>query len=199
MKLFPYIHNIDDVLPHIKTFDEFVVAERDGFTWIDYVIEVSGQTFDRKYDGWEYRRECRGLFFDKKGAIISRPVHKVFNVNQLEETLAHNIKWEDIMFIEEKRDGSMIRPFILEGEIRWATRKGITEVAIQVENFVKENEKYDFFVRELCENNITPLFEWTSPTNRIVVNYEKEELTLLLARENFSGNYIPIRSHSLPR
>lgn len=37
---FPVIRTIQDVLPHIEGRDEFVVAERDGYTVINYAVAM---------------------------------------------------------------------------------------------------------------------------------------------------------------
>ena len=42
---FPEIRHISDVLPHIVGRDEFVVAEREGYTVINYVVAMA-DTFD---------------------------------------------------------------------------------------------------------------------------------------------------------
>lgn len=192
MYKFPEIFTIDDVLPHIKCFDEIVVADKGDYTWIDYVVDT-GETFARKNDGWEMRRECRGLIFNTEGKIISRPIHKIFNIGQIEETAPSNINWDDVMFIEEKRDGSMLRPFKPADEIFWGTRKGRTDTSMPVEEFAKQHQKYNDFALAMIEDNKTPLFEWTSPDNRIVIEYDVPELILLLVRDNFTGEYCPIR------
>ena len=81
---FPTIRNISDVLPAIEGRDEFVVAEKDGYTVINYNVMMA-DTFD-----CNIRRECRGIIFGSKtGDIIRRPFHKFFNVNEREETQDH--------------------------------------------------------------------------------------------------------------
>lgn len=205
MKMFPYIHNIDDVLPHIKTFDEIIVAERDGFTWIDYVIDISGQTFSRKYDGWEYRRECRGLFFDKNGIIISRPFHKFFNVGQLDETQPNLINLDQPHLILTKEDGSMVRPFMVDGEIRWGTRKGESETILSLRNdfpemFGEHGDDHPAYkkIRHMLKMNQTPIFEYVGPNNPHVLTYPEKRLILLALRDNFSGQYISVYDMDYP-
>ena len=38
---FPEIRTIDDVLPHIEGRKEFVVAEREGYTVINYAVAMA--------------------------------------------------------------------------------------------------------------------------------------------------------------
>ena len=111
---FPKIQTIQDVLPHIQGRDEFVVAERDSYTVINYIVSMS-DTFEMSGPNdltGAIRRECRGLIFDKAGVLISRPFHKFFNVNEREETQMNVIDLGQPHVIMEKMDGSMIRPLI---------------------------------------------------------------------------------------
>ncbi len=80
---YPTIHHIDDVLPHIAGRSEFVVAERDGYTAIDYNFALA-DTFDDPM-----RLECRGIKFDADGKILARPFQKFFNIGEREDTQPH--------------------------------------------------------------------------------------------------------------
>lgn len=192
---FPEIRTIRDVLPHIEGREEFIVAERDFGTVINYNV-VMPDTFSMTGPddlGGAIRRECRGLKFYPNGEIAARPFHKWFNVSEKEETQIHAIDMSVPHFIEEKLDGSMIHPMLVNGYIRWMTKMGITNVSMQAEEFVAKNTKYKEFASWCINNGLTPLFEWCSPFNQIVVLYEEEKLTLLAVRENITGNYVSIR------
>jgi len=208
MYQFPTIHTIDDVLPHIKGFDEIIVADKGDYTWIDYVVDT-GETFSKKHAGWEMRRECRGLLFDKEGRIVSRPFHKFFNVNQLEETQANVIDMSRDHKIMVKEDGSMVRPFMIEqtlnGEIRWATRKGESDTINNLrkdfpdvfgKDFYDDNSKRYDQVRFHLELGHTPIFEYVGPNNPHVVFYEKPRLILLALRDNHTGEYLNIHNNN---
>jgi uncharacterized protein YqhQ len=41
-------------------------------------------------------------------------------------------------------------------------------------------------------NDITPIFEYVGPHNKVVISYEEENMILLAARENVSGTYLDI-------
>jgi RNA ligase len=97
----------------------------------------------------------------------------------------------------DKLDGSMIRPLSLprgknqDGRgIRWATKMGVTDVAMQAEEFVAKNKKYHDFAEACIQGDITPIFEWVSRQQRIVVDYPEDNLILLAMRNNFDGTYI---------
>ena len=200
---FPEIRTINDVLPHIEGREEFIVAEREFGTVINYAVAMT-DTFDiypagyggrlSTYDpGGAMRRECRGLIFDTEGKIMSRPFHKFFNVNEREETQTSDIDMSQPHVIMEKMDGSMIRPILVNGQLRLATKMGVTDVAMQAEAFMAKNTKYKDFCVWCVSKGLTPIFEWTSPFNQIVLPYEEDMLTLLAVRENVTGHYLNIK------
>lgn len=193
---FPSIETIDDVLPYVKDREEFVVAERDFGTVINYVVAMS-DTFDMEDEndfGGAIRRECRGIIFDKEGKIMSRPFHKFFNVGEREETQTHAIDITQPHAIMEKMDGSMIRPILFDGYLRLATKMGVTEVSMQAEEWlVKQGRVYTEWLYSCIGEGYTPLFEWVSPDNQIVLSYDKADLVLLAIRNNVTGEYLDLR------
>lgn len=191
MYKFPVIKTIDDVLPAIKGWDEFKVSEKDEYDVINYNVEFK-ETFSTEYEGWETRRECRGLIFDKNGKLISRPFHKFFNVNQLpdvHETLLPLDVYHNILV---KEDGSMIRPIPLEGRTPLGTKMGETEISKMAENWLMPQvpEKWQW-MNEVIDMGYTPIFEYVGPQNRIVLDYEHEDLILLAVRHTEVGYYLP--------
>ena len=182
---FPYITNISDVLPAIEGRDEFVVAEKDGYTVINYNV-----MFEDSFD-CNIRRECRGIIFDSKtGDIIRRPFHKFFNVNERDETQDHVIDLSRPHAILEKLDGSMISPFYVNGVMVFGTKMGATDVAKPVEDFVNANPKYIEFSAMCIERGYTPIFEWCSRKQRIVLDYREDQLILTAMRHIKGGGYV---------
>jgi len=181
---FPIINNISDVLPAIEGRDEFTVAVKEGYTVINYNVMMS-DTFD-----CPIRRECRGIIFDTaSGDIIRRPFQKFFNVNEREETQDHVVDLSRPHAILEKLDGSMIAPFIVNGQMIWGTKMGATDVAKPVEEFVKNNPDYQFLAEEAISYGYTPIFEWCSRKQRIVLDYQEDQLILTAVRNMTTGNY----------
>lgn len=182
---FPTIRNISDVLPAIEGRDEFVVAEKEGYTVINYNVMMA-DTFD-----CDIRRECRGIIFDtESGEILRRPYHKFFNVNEREETQDHVVDLSQPHAILEKLDGSMIAPFIVNDRMIWGTKMGATEVAEPVEDFVLLHENYSQFARFLIRRGYTPIFEWCSRKQRIVLDYKEDQLILTAIRDLTTGRYM---------
>ena len=88
-----------------------------------------------------------------------------------------------------KLDGSMLHPMKVGSNIRWMSKMGITDVALQVEEFVSLNTKYQNFAEWCIKNTLTPIFEWCSQKQKIVIDYPEDSLTLLAVRHNISGEY----------
>lgn len=201
--MFPVINHINDVLPAIEGRDEILVADRGTHTVINYLV-VYPDTFpplnvaggsakmraERKLHN-AIRRECRGMLFDKEGNIIRRPLHKFFNINEREETLAKNIDLSRPHVILEKLDGSSISAFWLDGGLQFGTRMGPTEISDQALNFAMANDQYITYCNALTQTGYTPIFEWCSRSQRIVIDHPEDRLVLLAVRNNVTGVYLP--------
>lgn len=188
---FPEIRHIDDVRPAIAGRGEFIIAEREHYDVINYMVAFP-DSFDMDNEYGAMRRECRGLKFYKDGRIAARPFFKFFNINERTETNINNVDWSKPYTIMEKRDGSMIHPILIDNKVCWMTKMGITEVSAQAEKFIEKNTNYVEFAKWCIENQLTPIFEYTSPNNKIVVRYEKDELVLLAVRHNITGEFMDI-------
>lgn len=195
---FPRIETIDHVLPHIENRPEFSVMSRDTHTVIAYNVQTP-DTFrwmDSDPIGSAVRRECRGLIFENTGMrrIIRRPVHKFKNVNEDHHHQSEQIDLNLPHWVREKMDGSMIAPFVMPGTDRvvYGTKRGITDIGMDAERFAANNwpPEYHNWVREYLNNGYTPVFEWCSPDNRIVLDYDIPALTLLLVRDRITGSYL---------
>lgn len=187
---FPVIRNISDVLPHLDGRKEFVVANRGDHIIINYAVAFADTFCPVTTLGDAIRRECRGLIFRASdGQIIRRPYHKFFNVGEKEETDPKIIDELIDAVSLEKLDGSMIAPFRIGNEIRWGTKMGDTDVAKMVIPFLEQNPNYVQFARLCVEIGFTPIFEFCSRQQRIVVDYEVERLVLTAIRHMASGQY----------
>jgi len=196
MNYFPKIETIDDVLPAVKGRDEFVVAERDWGIVIDYQV-VLPDTFSSPL-----LRECRGIKFDLDGKLLARPYHKFFNLGEKESTqmdvLSKAGKFREDFIIMPKLDGSMIHPILWDDEVWYCTRMGLTDVAYQAASFVgdKLDPEYESkkwyldFCYDLAHRTLTPIFEWCSRKQRIVLDYPRDELVLTAIRVNETGEYL---------
>jgi RNA ligase len=189
---FPEIKTIQDVLPHIEGRDEFRVMDKDWYTVINYMVSLENTFLWDENDpiGSAVRRECRGLIFNKEGKLISRPYSKFFNVGEKEETQLNKINLYEPHIVLFKLDGSMIRPIPTKEGFRLATKAGVTSVAMNAEVFIADKPHYGTFIRKCIQKGTTPLFEFCSRKNRIVVDYPEDNLILTGMRYNHTGSYL---------
>lgn len=206
---FPADMTLDEVRGVIARHNErtgskaFIEADRGDHFIFNYVVSfdgafpapTTGMAIDRDY---AILRECRGLTFHADGRILARKFAKFFNVNEKPETQAGVIDWSQPHRILEKLDGSMITPLWLGDisdidaeELRWCTKMGMTDVAKPVEEFVRLNPHYARWVVGLMSSGFTPLFEWCSRQQKIVIDYPEDQLVLLAIRNNRTGEYLP--------
>jgi RNA ligase len=178
-----HIRHIDEALALIEGRKEFVVKRAADYVAIDYLVAFA-DTFD------DIRRaELRGIKFHPDGAIMARPFHKFFNVGEREHTQPHLLDFTAAHMIMDKLDGSMIHPAQLrDGSVRFMTRMGITDTALLAERHA--STELLAALAAFLADDITPIFEFTAPDNRIVVKYEESALTLLALRHTISGAYL---------
>lgn len=126
-----------------------------------------------------------GIF---KGQIACLPFFKFFNHG---EQHAHNAPDEDIVTIQRKADGSLIKVFNHEDE--WIVATNGTAVASPEFKELFERsincsvEDFD----NIFDRNKTYLFELCSPENKIVVHYEVPHGKLLMTRCKYTHIELP--------
>lgn len=201
---FPELRTLDEVRDVIKDSKEFIIAERDWGFVVNYLVsgpdtfpgvQTAGGSARMREEATRakaIRRECRGLIFAPDGRLISRPYHKFFNVNERDETQVDRIDLGQPHVILEKLDGSMIRPIPIGDAYRLGTKMGVTDVSMQAEVWLADRPNYDQFIRSCIASNCTPIFEWCSRKQRIVVDYPVDRLVLTAVRNNLLGTYMGI-------
>ncbi len=188
MTRFPKIKNIND--PEVQRALQgagFNVMDKAGVHIISYVVN-SPDVFP---EGDAMRLEFRGIMFDKEtGDILRRPLHKFFNMGEREST--RNLDFSKPHVILEKLDGSMIAPFSLPDNphnIFWATKRADDRTYSQIDHFLVAHPWYKDFVMDFIRNGYTPIFEWCTRKNRIVLDYPEDRLVLLAIRNMYTGEY----------
>ena len=189
---FPKIKNIQDVLPHISGRDEFRVMEKEGYTVINYMVSLENTFLWDSDDpvGSAVRRECRGITFDSEGKLICRKYHKFFNIGEKEETQLNKVNLYEPHIVLEKLDGSLISAQPTPDGFVLVTKAGVTEISQQAEEFIKDKSHYSTFISKCIQKGTTPLFEWVSRQNRIVIDYPEDNLILTGLRYNDTGKYV---------
>ena len=181
--------NLQDVYESIKDRKEFVTKETDSTICFDYIIIMDDSFSDSKY-GW-IRRNLRGITFNKKtNELLSLPFHKFFNVNQNEECQYNDLKNKNAQ-VYEKLDGTMIHCFLLENKLIASTCRSFENIqSHDALAFIEKNPVFkDLIVRSILDG-LTPIFEWVSPVNQIVIHYAEPRLVYLMSRNRSTGLYV---------
>jgi T4 RnlA family RNA ligase len=145
--------------------------------------------------------EMRGLtfVFNTDGSIYNRYLllEKFFNLNQVPESMYSIVKDYKIKYVNNKEDGS-IASFIQlpNGKVCGKSKMGFdNEQANGINRIYKTNGDISSFVDWCLDNDITPIFEYVAPHNRIVLRYSQEELILLRLRNNTTGKHLDIKEY----
>jgi len=145
--------------------------------------------------------EMRGLtfVFNQDGTLFKRflLLEKFFNLNQVPESMYSIVKDYKIKFVNNKEDGS-IASFIQlpNGKILGKSKMGFDNEQVNgINRIFRGRTDVNQFVKWCMENNITAIFEYVSPANRIVLRYLEEDLILLRMRDNLTGKHLNIKDY----
>lgn len=139
-----------------------------------------------QYKYWdEVTTLCRGLVTDIEGNIVARPFRKFFNMEEKRHTPTSDFE------VMDKMDGSLGILFNYNGEWVMATRGSfISEQAIKGFEML---QKYDY---QRLPKEYTYMFEILYKQNRIVVEYDFEDLVLLGMIETKTGYEVDLYGKS---
>lgn len=187
--MFQPIRTIDDIQPAVSDKKEIRFSPQRNGTTIGCYAFMDSHTFDSPA-----ALECRGIAFDASGKVISRPLHKFFNMGEKANLSPLALATRsDIAAVFEKLDGSMIATACVDGELAWRSKKSFESAVVKLtEAFVQrpENANYVRFAEEVVRQGWTAIFELTHPDARIVVGQNKPQLRLLHVRDNITGDYL---------
>jgi hypothetical protein len=181
---FPVIESAQEVTK-IARDAGFGVYEREDCTVLTYELQ-SAETFPlprhaptfAEHRRRKLLREFRGLTFDREGALAARKLHKFFNLPE-QETVAPRTE------VLEKLDGSMVTALVLNGELRFHTRRGPSDIADAAA--VHGDAE---FCHNWLESGYTPIFEWCAVDHRIVLAHPHDRLVVVAIRERRTGEYV---------
>lgn len=168
----------------LAAFDYFICG------WDDFENPLPDKSHVNAFD-------MRGttFVFDKKGKVWKRffMLPKFFNINQVEATQYGNIKDKKILDATEKEDGSLVAFMMLPDGKIFAKTIGsfVSDQSQMAYNFLYAWEEKVEFVKMVLNAGYTPLFEYVSGPNRIVLKYSKEDIRFLGLRDNHNGEWIP--------
>jgi T4 RnlA family RNA ligase len=146
--------------------------------------------------------ELRGLtfVFNVDGTLFDRflLLDKFFNIDQTPCSMFSIIKDFKIERIFNKEDGS-IASFVKlpNGSVKGKSKASfISEQAVGTQKIYDTDENIKRVVDYFLFKGITPVFEYVSPDNKIVVPYTNTDLILLQLRDNKTGEYLKIEDYS---
>lgn len=156
--------------------------------WSDFnvsgALEMRGITYVFNTDGTLYK--------------VFPLLEKFFNLNQVPTTEYSVIKDLTIKSIYNKEDGSVASFIRLpDGAVFGKSKMSVvTEQAEGIMRVYRSNSSVKTFVDWTLDNNITAIFEYVAPHNKIVLNYFKEDLILLRLRDNLTGELLDLNDYA---
>lgn len=137
--------------------------------------------YEGKWD--EVTLQCRGLVTDTDGNVVARPFKKFFNMEEGKHTPTSEFD------VYEKMDGSLGILFMYRGEWIFASRGSFTS-----DQAIKGKELLDKYDLDLLSPGYTYLFEIIYPENRIVCEYNYEDVVMLGCIEVTDGGEVDIHN-----
>lgn len=186
--MFAHITTISDYLHAVESKPEIRNIQIDEFedqVMISSYIIADQSTFDNAF-----ALEARGLTFvnDK---IACRPLHKFFNVNELERTQCHLLPWHTVTRVMLKEDGSIVNPVLVDKVFVMKSKKSFkSDTAKRATAYLHQHENLVEFVAYCYSKGLTPTLEFIDTHNQIVVTYSADNMILTHIRENETGRYL---------
>lgn len=195
--MFKAISHISDVEPVVAGKKEIRFLPQPNGVTLGCYLFMDSKTFDSPE-----ALECRGIAFDRDGRVVSRPLHKFFNLGEKEWLAPDRLTArDDIVAIYDKLDGSMVATAWVDGQLKWRSKKSFNSDVVNLASQLldrPEHRRITAFAEEVASAGLTAIFELTHPDARIVVAQEQPELRLLHVRDNVSGRYVMLdRDHAI--
>lgn len=137
-------------------------------------------------------REFRGLVMHSHTQeIVFRGFHKFFNLNEHPETMEKTLKWENLVGIDIKMDGTLIMVAEYRDKLLYKTKNSINSPITQIaRKHVGDREE---FLMKMTSGKWTVLFEQIyadhPADSDVVTTYKEPGLVYLCRRDNETGEY----------
>ena len=181
--MFKTINDVSDILPFVEHKKEIRFFKQPNGITLGCYLFMDTTTFDSIE-----ALECRGIGFNEQGKVISRPLHKFFNMGEKEHLSPTNVlSRNDIYGIYDKLDESMIATAYDNGILSWRSKKSFSSDVVRLTNLFLEQPENHFikeFAEEVASLGMTAIFELTHPEARIVVSQQEPSFKLLHVRDN---------------
>lgn len=171
-----------------------LVARDESFFFKDFPLEDKVyRIFNYNLASWTSFQQpgamdCRGAMFEvsdiNNPVLASLPPQKFFNYE--EGGVDHSIcKLGDKMI---KMDGSLISTYSHKGQLFLKSKGSLfSSQANDAMRLLEKTPEFKEQLERLVNQGYTINLEYTSPSNRIVIAYQEDELTVLSARNNENG------------
>lgn len=179
----------------IASKPEFTVRDRGEYVVIDYNVSFKETFVGVTDEETKILMNLRGTAFDKNtGNIIRLGYHKFFNYGEFPET-DKTLDFSQDHLITVKLDGSCIFPLYTgTSGFELGTRAGVTDVSKMATDWMESDllrlDSYGRFIKACRMLGITPIFEFCSRKNRVVLDYPEDMLVLTGMRFIRSGEYL---------
>ncbi|QJT71760.1 RNA ligase [Shewanella phage Thanatos-1] len=137
-------------------------------------------------------REARGICFEMEGEIplrvASRPFIRFDNWN------SNTMNEEEIDFMTLKVDGSIVSTYTDKGHLKLKSNSSILSDVAALSMSVLLDIRHHALadrLKELDLYGLTVVMEFTSPKNKVVVDYTEPKLTVLAVRNKETGEEVP--------
>lgn len=161
------------------------LIEKDNSSYRYKVMEYKGhkfEFFDYLIPSYNKFKEDNSFFMRGFCVIdettVSPSLHKFFNYGENQEWSDLDIFSKDVG-LTTKWDGSLLIPFILDGEVKFRTKMDIGTPLTELAEEITKKEGRDEWIKNMIYHNKYPLFELISPKFEIVVHYPNDELVYL--------------------
>jgi len=141
--------------------------------------------------------EARGIMFELKDGqpirLVARTPEKFFNYRENPFTMT--VDFTQTTDIMDKADGSLISTYSHKDTVKLKTKASLfSEQAQAAQQLLDNNDELLYALSYMVDRNFTVNMEYVSPTNRIVLPYDKAKLIVLGIRHNDTGEYVTLNN-----
>ncbi len=179
----------------IKDKPEFSLKDKGTYSVVDYNLSMRDTFVGKTEFETMILLNLRGTAFDNEsGEIIRLGYHKFFNYGEYPDA-DQLLCFNDAHVITQKLDGSCIFPIYAQEGILLGTRAGVTDISILASDFAMQTTNYvDLIAWCSSACNATPIFEFCSRKNRVVLDYPEDQLVLTGVRYMDTGVYMAYKN-----
>jgi len=164
------VGGLEVIIPH------YAIADAD-FWLIPFALELRGHV---------YRKDT--------GELISAALPKFFNVGENAYTLREDLPWNEVSFVSDKIDGSLITFIEVNGKLYAKTKKSFySDVAILAQKYVDDqSDEWKDTKVQLLRSGCSTSMEFWHPEWQIVLNYgTSPTMKFLGIRDMYTSNWLP--------